>query len=189
MTARSRHVLWFGVGVSLGVAGIVAIVGVAAGEFGATFWRVIGTLVILFVCAAAALSGQELIDRRRLLPLAWWMLLTAPAQFATLLVANWKEHVSADYANGLVTAALFLLSGLVVATLRLIVSVETPAVVATFSAVVLSTIALDVLAIVLIWSRTTPDAALRALLALIVVIIVLYLLTPIVQRLSAPRGA
>src|SRR5207248_1187064 len=96
MTPQSRNALWFSVGLSLGAAGIVAIVGVAVGEYGATFWRVIGMLVILFISAAAALAGLELIERRQLVPLGWWILATAPGEAVTLIVANWKEHVSAD---------------------------------------------------------------------------------------------
>lgn len=184
MSPDPRHVVWYAVGLSLGVAGIVAIVGVAAGDFGATFWRVIGTLVIAFVCVSAALAGLELIDRRQLLPLGWWVLLTAPAELVTLLVASWKDSVSSSYADGIVTTVLFLLSGLVVATLRLIVRREAPAVIAAFSVVVLATAALDVLGLVLIWAKQAPDPALRALLVLIVVTIVGYVLTPIVQRLA-----
>ncbi len=189
MTTRVRHGLWLVAGAGFGVVGIVAIVGVGVGQFGTTFWRVIGALVIALMCLAAALAGSELIARRRLSLLGWWMLATAPAELVTLLVANWKEHVSLDYANGLVTATVLLLSGLVVATLRLIVDIQAPAVVATFSSVVLATLVLDVLAIVLVWAHATPDVALRTMLALIVVIVVLYLLTPIVHRFSRPHRA
>jgi hypothetical protein len=142
--------------------------------------------MIALAAAAAAFAGLELVERGRLVPLGWWVLVTAPAEAVTLLVANWREHVSQNYASGLITATVFLLSGLVVATLRLLVREGSRAGRAGFAAVTATTIALDVLALVVTWTHSLPQAALRGLLSLVFATLLLYLLTPLVQRSSGP---
>ena len=47
------------------------------------------------------------------------MLLTAPLEAVALLAANWQEHVSDLHKSTLITCAALLLSGLVIASLRL----------------------------------------------------------------------
>ncbi len=183
-SASRRRVLWLSLGVSLGLAGLAAIAALAAGGGTETFWRAIGTLVILCLCGGAVLAGLELLNRRTLVPLGWAVLATAPAEGAALVVAEWKEHISTHFANGVVTAVLFLLSGLVVSTLRLIVSLDRPAVLVVFVGVVACTIALDALATPLIWVSNAPDSGLRVVLGLIVLTVVGYAVAPIVQRFS-----
>lgn len=183
-SASRRRVLWLSLGVSLGLAGLAAIAALAAGGGTETLWRAIGTLVILCLCGGAVLAGLELLNRRMFGPLGFAVIATAPAEGATLVVAEWKEHISASFANGVVTAVLFLLSGLVVSTLRLIVSLDRPAVLVVFVGVVACTIALDALATPLIWVSNAPDSGLRVVLGLIVLTVVGYAVAPIVQRFS-----
>jgi hypothetical protein len=184
MSPARRRLLWWGVGVSLTALAITAIVAVVAGDFGDTFWRTIGTIVILFSAGSAALAGLELIDRGQFRPVAWIVLLTAPAEAVTLLIATWKQSISTTYANGLVMCTLFLLAGLVLTTLRLIVRLDRPAVIVLFVSEVIVTTALVALAVPLIWIADVPDAALRALLVLVVLTLLGYVLTPVVQRLA-----
>ena len=140
--------------------------------------------MIVLACAAAVLAGTELVARRQLVPLGWWLVATAPAEASTLLVANWREHVSRSYGNGLITATALLLSGLVVATLRLVVHEESGLARAGFAAVVVSTVTLDILALVVTWSHSPPEEASRALLSLVFLTLLLYAATPVAQRVS-----
>lgn len=181
---RRRRLLWTGVGGALAAMALTAIVAVIAGDFGDTFWRTIGTVVILFTGGAAALAGLELAHRRQLRLLGWALLVVAPACSVTLLVADWKSEISTTYANALVMTVLVLLAGLAVATLRLIVDLSRPVVLVLFSAVCLCTAALVGLGVPLIWVHDPPDAGIRALLILIVLVVIGYALTPVVQRLA-----
>jgi hypothetical protein len=140
--------------------------------------------MIVLAGAAAVLSGAHLVARRQLVPLGWWVAATAPAEAITLLVANWREHVSRAYADGLITATTLLLSGLAVATLRLVLHEDSGVARRGFAALVACTVALDVLALVVTWSHSLPDDALRALLSLVFLTLLLYVLTPLAQRLS-----
>lgn len=184
MSFARRRLLWAGVGAALAAMALTAIVAVIAGDFGDTFWRTIGTVVIVFTSGAAALAGLELVHRRQLRLLGWITLATAPAEAVTLLVADWKEHISVTYANGLVMTALILFAGLVVSTLRLIVDLSRPAVLVLFSSVCLCTAALVGLGVPLIWVAHAPDAAIRTLLVLVVLVMIGYALTPVVQRIT-----
>jgi hypothetical protein len=184
MRPSGRRLLWSGVGVSLAALAVAAIVAVLAGSFGDTFWRTIGTVVILFSCGAAALAGNELVHREQLRPFGWAVLAVAPACAITLLVADWKQHISTTYGKGLLSAALVLLAALAVSTLRLVVDVETPATLVLFTGVTLCSAALVGLGVPLIWIAHVPDAALKALLVLIVLVLLGYAATPVVQRLT-----
>ena len=184
MSTPSRRLLWAGVGAALAAFAITAIVGVVAGDFGDTFWRTIGTISILFVGGAAALAAWELLHRRQLRPLGWLVLATAPVETVTLLIADWKQAVSMTYANGLFTAVLFLLAGIIVTTLRLIVQLDRPLVIVFFVSELVLTVALLGMATPMIWIADVPDAALRGLLVVIVLVLVGYVLTPVVQRLT-----
>lgn len=163
---------------------MTAIVAVVAGDFGDTFWRTIGTVVILFTCGATALAGNELIHRGQLRLLGWVVLAVAPACAVTLLIADWKNNISTTYANGLLTAGLVLLAGLAVSTLRLVVDLTTPETLVLFTGVALCSAALVGLGVPLIWIPHVPDEALKALLVLIVVVVLGYAATPVVQRLT-----
>jgi hypothetical protein len=183
MNAARRRLLWLGVGISLTALAITAIVALVAGDFGDDFWRTIGTIVTLFVAGSAALAGIELLHRGQLRPLGLFVLATAPVEAGTLLFAIWKESISVTYGKGVLMTALILLAGLVVSTLRLIVDLEVTAVAVLYTFVAACTLALVALATPLIWIDDAPDAALRAMLALIVVVLIGYALTPVVQRL------
>ena len=184
MTHGRRWLLWSGVGASLAALAVTAVVAVVAGSFGGTFWRTIGTVVILFTCGATGLAGNELVHRGQLPPLGWTLLVVAPACAVTLLVADWKHDVSNTYANGLLTASLVLLAALIVSTLRLVVDLTTPATLVLFSGVALCAAALVGLGVPLIWIAHVPDAALKTLLVLIVLVVLGYAATPVVQRLT-----
>lgn len=184
---RPLRAVWTFSGLALAAAAVVAIVAIAAGDFGDTFWRIIGTIATLFVAGAAVLAALELLARRQLRLLAWAVLVTAPAAGVTLLIATWKDSISTTYANGLTMSVLFLLAGIVATTLRLIARLDRPAVIVVFVSEMLVTAALVALAVPLIWIADVPDAALRALLVLLVLTLLGYVLTPVVQRLTHRR--
>jgi hypothetical protein len=142
--------------------------------------------MIALAAGTAALAGLELVARRRLVPLGFGVLVTAPAEAATLLAANWQAHVDRTVANGLVTATVFLLSGLAVSTLALVVEGRSAVGRLGLAAVAGSTAILDVLALAITWTGSLPGEALRALLSLVFLTIVLYLLTALAARHSVP---
>jgi hypothetical protein len=161
MTGPRRRLLWAVVGVALATLAVTAIVAVAAGDFGGTFWRTIGTVVIIFTCGATALAGNELVHRAQLRPLGWTVLAVAPACAVTLLIADWKHDISETYGKCLLTAGLVLFTG-----------------------VAFCSAALLALGVPLIWIAHVPDAALKTLLVLIVLVVLGYAATPVVQRLT-----
>ena len=140
--------------------------------------------MIALASAAAVLAGLELVGRRKHVALGVVVAASAPAEAAVLLAANWREHVSEPYASGLVTATVFLLAGLVVATLALLVREGSRTGRAGFVAVSSTTAAATVLSLVVTWSRSLPGEALTALLSLVFVTLLLYAATPVAQRLS-----
>jgi hypothetical protein len=180
----ARRLLWAGVSASLAALAVTAIVAVVAGSFGGDFWRTIGTVVILFTCGATALAGNELVHRRQLHPLGWIVLAIAPSCAVTLLVGDWTRDVSNTFAKGILTAVLVVLAALIVATLRLVVDLTTPATLVLFSGVVLCAVLMVGLGVPLIWIAHVPDAALKTLLVLIVLVLIGYAATPVVQRLT-----
>ena len=184
MTPSGRRLLWSGVGASLAALAVTAIVAVVAGSFGDTFRRTIGTVVILFACGSTALAGSELVHRRQLRPVGWAALLVAPACAVTLVIADWKHDISTTYAKGLLSAAVVLFAALAVSTLRLVVDLETPATLVLFTGVALCAAALVGLGVPLIWIAHAPDAAVKALLVLMVLVLLGYAATPVVQRLT-----
>lgn len=178
----SRRLLWLSVAVALAALAVTAIVAVVAGSYGDTFWRTIGTVIMLFVGGATTLAGIELAHRRQLLPLGWVAVVVAPACTVTLLIADWKHDVSTTYGRGLVTAGVILLATLAVTTLRLVVDLQTPATFVLFTGVALCSAALVALGVPLIWMDDAPDGAVKAVLVLVVLVVLGYAATPVVQR-------
>jgi hypothetical protein len=187
MTVHARHLAWTSAASALGATGIVAVAGVSLGEYEAGFWRAVSALVIVLTASCAAFAGLELLHRRQLVPLGWWVLLTAPLEAGALLAANWQEHVSDLHKSTLITCATLLLSGLVVSSLWLLVDARVAAALAVFWTMAATTLAVDVLALVVTWRRATPDPATSVMLALIAATIVLFALAPLVQRRYRPR--
>jgi hypothetical protein len=134
----------------------------------------------------AALAGLELVRRRRLVPLGWWLVASAPAEAGLLLAANWRTHVDPTVASGLVTATTLLLSGLVVGTLALLVDDRAPLGRLGLTAVAGCTVVVDALALVATWADSLTGEGLRALISLVFLTLLLYAATPLAQRHSKP---
>jgi hypothetical protein len=142
--------------------------------------------MVVLAAAVALVAGSELVARGRLVLVAWAMIASAPLEAGVLLAANWREHASRPFGNVLVTATLFLLSGIVVALLALVADRTSPLGRRGLRTLCAGVVVLDVLALVVTWVGSLPGDALRALLSLVFLTLLLALVTPLAQRFSRP---
>jgi hypothetical protein len=142
--------------------------------------------MVVLAAAVALVAGSELVARGRLVLVAWAMIASAPLEAGVLLAANWREHASRPFGNVLVTATLFLLSGIVVALLALVADRTSPLGRRALRTLCAGVVVLDVLALVVTWVGSLPGDALRALLSLVFLTLLLALVTPLAQRFSRP---
>lgn len=76
----------------LGVAALLGIAAVVRGnnEYGETDWRVVWTLIVIFLAGATVLCGAALVDRRTFTPFGWFIVFTSVGLLAVLLTWIWK---------------------------------------------------------------------------------------------------
>jgi hypothetical protein len=172
------------VGAGIAITGAVGVCCAAAGVYGSGLWHGVAAAMIVLAAALAVVAGLELVARRRLAALACLIAAAAPVEAGLLLAANWREHASRPFGNVLVTATLFLLSGIVVSSVALVVDEASRLGRRGLRAVCACVAILDVLALVVTWSGALPGEALRALISLVFLTLVLALVTPLAQRLS-----
>jgi hypothetical protein len=182
--------------------GIVSVVS-RSGFFRTPDWQILLTLVAGFLCGACGTASIRLLERRLRDPIGWIAAVVAPVSFAVIAVGiwwlnGWLRH--GDLLGKLVATSLVaLFSTLVVATLRLVARPRSPSALALVVVTVVCAVGVDALALAKIWSlapehgdtgSATGSAGGRLMLALGILGVLAYLLTPLVDRLESllPRA-
>ena len=180
--------------VIVAAAGILSVAG-RSGFFDTEDWQLLLTLVAAFLCGACATAGLRLLERRPVDPLGWLAVAVAAASAVILPVGiwwmdGWREH--GELLGKLVATALVLLiSTLALTTLRLTRRPGSRFAFGLFTVTVLCAIGVDALALAKIWSLSRSDttsatgsAGARVMLALGIVGVLSFLLTPLTDRLE-----
>ena len=177
-----RRLFWLGAAVLFSVAALVAIAAVLGGSFGTTQERIIEMCGIAFVCGAATLAGLACVDRGVILPVAWATVVLGIATFAAWTGGIWQDGTPDSYWKVAGILGVWTLAGLVVTTLRLLVS--SPKLLGT---VVRGTWAAAVIAAVVGTEMIlSEDSGPWKLVVVLVILTALgYALTPVLQRFWA----
>jgi hypothetical protein len=180
--------------VLVAAVGIVSVAG-RSGFFRREDWQVLATLLAAFLCGACATAGLRLLERRRADPLGWLAVAVAAASAVVFPVGIWwlDGWVKHSEALGKVvsTALVLLITTLVLASLRLIRPPRSRLAFGFVTAAVLCAVGIDALALAKIWSLSRSDTAsatgsagARVMLALGIVGVLAFLLTPLADRLE-----
>ena len=185
---RIRRLFWLGAAILFSIAALVAIAAVVRGHFGETTDRILATCGLAFVCGSVALSGLACIDRRLIRPVAWAAVATGTAMFAVMTAVAWGMHVSGTAARAIGILAVWMAASLVVTTLRLITTspkLLTTLVPATWTATVLAA----TLGTIMIIREHPGDGLVKLEIVLVILMLLGYALTPILQRFWAGAGS
>ena len=176
---------WIGAAGILVLAALVAVAAIAGGDFGDTDARILGTLAVLLLAGATAVSGLTLVDRATLAPLGWAAVVVAGIGFLVVAATIWSDGDVGGWkwaARSLVALAGLLL----VSTQRLML--RTASLLPLFA----GTAAAAALAVLLTCAGIGADNAdgLWQLTAILWILTGLgYLLLPVLQRFAATGGA
>jgi hypothetical protein len=116
-----RRLFWLGAAILFSVAALVAIAAVLGGDFGDTQARILATCGIAFVGGATALAGLACLDRGVIAPIGWAAVVLGVASFAVWAGADWMEDPGSAYWKLAGVLGTWMLTALVVTTLRLFV--------------------------------------------------------------------
>jgi hypothetical protein len=179
---RLRRLFWLGAAILFSIAALVAIAAVLGSGFGDTQDSILATCGIAFVCGAAALAGLACVDRGVLRPVGWAAVVLCVASFAVWTGAAWKDGTSHAYWKLAGVLAVWMLTALVVTTLRLLAS--SPRLLKT---TVPATWATAVLAAALSTEMILREhrSPWKLLLVLVILTALGYALTPVLQRFWA----
>jgi hypothetical protein len=113
------RIFWVGAAGILILAALVAMVAIASSDFGDTDAKILGTLFVLLLAGATAVSGLALVERATLVPLGWLTAGLAGVGFIALAIAIWSggNAVSWEWA---VRSIVVLVAFLLVSTQRLL---------------------------------------------------------------------
>ena len=179
---RIRRLFWLGAAVLFSIAALVAIAAVLGSGFGETQGRILATCGIAFVCGAATLAGLACIDRGVLRPVGWGAVSLGIGTGAVWAGAIWQGDTGKTYWKLAAILAAWMLTALVVTTLRLLVS--SPRLLSTLVPATWGTAALA--AGVSTEMILTEDGGPWKLVLVLVILTALgYVLTPVLQRFRA----
>lgn len=182
--ADLRRLFWYGAGVILSVAALVAIAAVLKGDFSETDGKILGTLGALFLAGSTTLAALALIERAFLVALGWGIAASTPVWFGIVAAGIWIEPGDDALSRWMGTAVILLLAELIVATNRLLVRSDRLLPVFAFTSIVLAVaVAITVGAI---WGDGASEAAGKAAATFWILTALGYFLTPVVQRFARP---
>ena len=186
---RLRRLFWYGGGLILAVAALVANGAVIQGDFSDTDGRILGTLGAMFLAGSAALAGLGLVERGAAVALGWAAAASSPAWFGMLAAVIWTDSPSDTLGRAAGTAALLLAGGLFATTNRLLV--RDPRALALFAATSAALAVAMSITLGAIWSEDPGDSWAKALAVFWILTALGYFLTPIAQRFlrAAPEPA
>jgi hypothetical protein len=179
---RIRRLFWLGAAILFAIAALIAIAAVLRGDLGETEWRVLATCAIAFVTGSTALAGLACLERGLARPAGAGAIVLGLASFAVWAGAVWSGSDRSAFWKLAGVLAAWTVAALVSTTLTLIANARRVPV-----WIVRGTIGAACLAAV-VGSVMIPAESGDGwqLLAVLVILTVLgYLVTPILQRFSA----
>ncbi|HXV56707.1 MAG TPA: hypothetical protein VD704_02470 [Gaiellaceae bacterium] len=187
--SRGRRLFLWTLVASLVATGVLAIGTLLFAEFDSRAGRILATTGLLALASLLSLPAGVLLDRRRLVAVAWGTIGAAAAAFALALVVIWGEPAG-EWASRVTWTAWVAAGGAaqacaVTAWARREDSRRLRAL------LVLSlvlTAALAALVAVAMWEEPDSDAYVRALGAIAVAAVLTTLLQPILRRVERPAG-
>jgi hypothetical protein len=177
-----RRLFWLGAAVLFAIAALIAIGAVLGGHLGRTQWDILGTCAIAFITGSTALAGVACLDRGLVRPVGAAAVALGGLAFVVWTAGLWSEAESEGLWKLAGVVAVWMLAALVYTTLILVASArKSPGwiVVGTLGAAVLAALVGSVMIV-----AENGDA--WQLLAVLVILTLLgYIGTPILQRFSA----
>jgi len=179
---KLRRLCWLGAAVLFSIAALVAIAAVLGSGFGETQGRILATCGIAFVCGAATLAGLACVDRGLLRPFGWMAVALGIVTAVVWAGAVWQEDAGKTYWKVAGILAAWTLAGLVITTLRLLVS--SPQLLKTLVRGTWGTAALAA-AVSTQMILGDDDGPWKLLVVLVILTALGYVLTPVLQRFRA----
>ena len=181
-----RRMFWYGAGLILTIAALVAIGSIVKGDFSETDGKIIGTLGSLFLAGSTALAALALVERGVLRVAARAIVAISPLCLGIVLAAIWSGAGDGTFGKLVGTSFLVLAGGLVLATNRLLVREARLLRLFAVTAAVLAVASLVTVGV--IWSGDSPpDAAVKAAAAFWILTALGYFLTPIAARFTGAQ--
>jgi hypothetical protein len=183
---RWSRIFWIGAAAILIVAALIAVAAILRGDFGETEARILGTLLLLLVAGATAISGLALVERGAVV-LGYIATGAAGVCFALITWLLWDDSASDSFERWAWSAAPVLVGFLLISTQRLLLRFQRLTVVFYATAVAAG------LSIFAIWAEYGDGGAGDGIFQAIAVFWILaalgYLLLPVLQRFTAAGAA
>jgi hypothetical protein len=172
-------------------AAIGAIVTVLRGDPSEDDVKTAYSLVAVFLCGGAAIAALHLVERAAFRLLGAVVLVAAAIELLILELGIWKGFVfdgeSSDYAKLIPTGFAWAIATLVLATLPL-VTPSPRVLLAAMPTIGACALVGATIATVMIWRDLDSTGWAKTLAVFAILMVAGYLLTPLAERLSRPRG-
>ena len=174
------------------LAGLIAIA--SKGRFDERHVRVLVTVWVALLCGSALMAGLRLLERGALPVFGAALAIAAPMAFVIFAIPIWDEDRVTERWGRIVLSNFFLIiSGLIVASLRLAVWAVDRIVLAIVLAVAAALALVNAIGLYYIWTYDTSgdessslvDWGGRLLVALFLLAVTGYLIAPMIERLRA----
>lgn len=172
---------------SLCVTAAIAIGTLLFAEFDETAGRILGTTVLLSLASLLSLPAGVLLDRQRIVPLAWATIAASAAGFALAMIVIWGYPDDESLAR--VTWTFWLAAGAgaqASGVTSLLQRKDSRRLRVVYALSVLLAAALAVLIVIAIWIEPDSAAYFRATGAVAVAAVLASLLQPILRRVERP---
>jgi hypothetical protein len=196
VTIELRRLLWGGAAGFLVLAALAGLIATASKDhFDERHLRILLTVVAALLCGSALMAGLRLLERGTFPIFGLVLAVAAPIGFVALLIPIWDEDRETERWGRIVLSDVFLIvSGLILASLRLAVAAVERMVLAVVLLVATALVAVNAMGIYYIWTFSLVDGEStslldwggRALVALFLLAVIGYLLAPILERMLPP---
>jgi hypothetical protein len=185
---RIRRLFWLGAAILFSIAALVAITAVVRGQFGETTGRILMTCGLAFVCGSVVLSGLACIERAVVRPAAWAAVASGLAMFVVMDTVVWGMDVSSRTGRAIGILAMWMAVALIVTTLRLVTT--SPKLLRTLVPATWTVAGLAAtLGTVMVIAGHPGSALVKLEIVLVILMLLGYALTPILQRFWAGAGS
>lgn len=182
---RLSRVFWIGAAAILIVAALIAVTAILRGDFGDTEAKILGTLLVLLVAGATAISGLGLIERRTAAWLGGVAIAGAAVCFGVITAAIWNEFSSDSLGKWAASAMPVLLALLLLTTQRLLLRVARMTWL--FYGTAVAAASATGLTFAAIWGDESGGIG-QAIAVFTIVTVLGYLLLPVLQRFTSAAG-